>query len=206
VYADRADHRRALDALEGTLAGLAELPGRKALLYVGGGIPFVPAGDLIRMEVDYGGVRIGETTKSDWMAELWSRDASSRLAEILAGANAAGITVHTLDAAGVRDDRGVEGDVDRLQAPEAEYQSLRDQMAVDPLRTMAETTGGMAIVNTNRLERPLARLGDELGTYYSLAYRVPDGGGEYRTIEVRVHRRGVHLRYRRGYRTRGVDP
>jgi hypothetical protein len=64
----------------------------------------------------------------------------------------------------------------------------------------------MAIVNTNRLERPLARLGDELGTYYSLAYRVPDGAGEYRTIEVRVHRRGVHLRYRRGYRTRGADP
>jgi VWFA-related protein len=204
VYADRLVHRRALDALEATLVALAGVPGRKALLYVGGGIPFVPAGDLIRMAADDAGVESGQTTKSEWIAELWSRDAAARFAEILARANAAGITVHTLDAAGVRDARGVEASVDRFDAPEAEYQPLRDQMAVDPLQYMAAATGGRAIVNANRFERPLAHLGDELAAYYSLAYRPPEEGrGEYRTIDVRVRRPGVRLRHRRGYRAQG---
>ncbi len=204
VYADRFDHRRALDALEATLASLAGVSGRKALLYVGGGIPFVPAGDLVRMAADGAEVESGTTTKSDWMAELWSRDTSARFAEILDRANAAGITVHTLDAAGVRDARGVEAQVDRFRAPEAEYQPLREQMAVDPLQYMATATGGRAIVGSNRFERPLERLSDELSTYYSLAYRPPEGGrGEYRTIEVRVRRPGVRLRYRHGYRGQG---
>jgi VWFA-related protein len=120
---------------------------------------------------------------------------------------------------------GVEEIVTNLNASTA-WQSLRDFIVtaqrhnvavytVDPcglslecstdaqqnLRTLAENTGGFAVVNTNAPEESVERIVAENGTYYLLGYAspaLPNDGRPHR-ITVRTREPGVDLRAREGY-------
>ena len=73
---------------------------------------------------------------------------------------------------------------------------------IEVLRTLADATDGLAVVNTNDLDKGLKRIADDLTSYYLLGYystnSKPDGG--YRRINVRVRKPGIDVRARRGYR------
>jgi VWFA-related protein len=73
---------------------------------------------------------------------------------------------------------------------------------IETLRTLADNTDGLAVVNSNDLDRGLRRIADDLTSYYLLGYYSTntklDGG--FRRITVRVKRPGVEVRSRRGYR------
>lgn len=78
--------------------------------------------------------------------------------------------------------------------------SLRQRL--DVLRTLAENTDGMAIVDSNDLEGGLRRVADDLTSYYLLGYYSSNSklDGTFRRITVRVTQPGVQVRARRGYR------
>ena len=67
--------------------------------------------------------------------------------------------------------------------------------------SMAETTGGFAIRNTNDLAGGLERLSRESRTYYLIGYVPADerADGRFREIDVKVKRPGVRVRARKGY-------
>jgi VWFA-related protein len=67
--------------------------------------------------------------------------------------------------------------------------------------SIAESTGGFAIRNTNDLGSGLVRVSRESRSYYLIGY-VPTtdrADGKFRRIEVKVKRPGVRVRARRGY-------
>ena len=72
---------------------------------------------------------------------------------------------------------------------------------IETLQTMAVNTDGIAVVNSNDVERGMRRIVEDLTSYYLLGYystnSKPDG--RYRRISVRVRRPGVDVRARRGY-------
>jgi VWFA-related protein len=72
---------------------------------------------------------------------------------------------------------------------------------IESLQTMALNTDGIAVVNSNDVERGMKRIVEDLTSYYLLGYystnSQPDG--RYRRITVRVKRPGVDVRARRGY-------
>ena len=75
------------------------------------------------------------------------------------------------------------------------------------LRTLAANTDGIAIVDTNDLDKGMNRIIDDLTTYYLLGYTSTNSklDGRYRKITVRVKRANVQVRARRGYRAPTAD-
>src|SRR5262249_12846303 len=68
------------------------------------------------------------------------------------------------------------------------------------LRTLAEGTDGMAIVDTSAIDQGLKRIVDDLSSYYLLGYYSTGKlDGRFHAITVRVTRSGVQIRARRGY-------
>jgi VWFA-related protein len=68
------------------------------------------------------------------------------------------------------------------------------------LRTLADNTDGLAIVDSNDIAGGLKRVVDDLSSYYLLGYYSSSKlDGKFHPISVRVKRPGVQVRARRGY-------
>ncbi len=78
--------------------------------------------------------------------------------------------------------------------------SLRARL--DSLRTLADATDGIAVINNNDLDVGMKRISDDLTSYYLLGYYSTNGklDGRFHNIKVRVKRPGVNVRARKGYR------
>lgn len=78
---------------------------------------------------------------------------------------------------------------------------------IENLRTLAENTDGLAVVNSNDLDRGMRRVADDLSSYYLLGYYSTNTklDGQFRRITVRVRHPGVEVRARRGYRAATVE-
>ena len=78
---------------------------------------------------------------------------------------------------------------------------LRNRL--ETLRTLAEATDGIAVLNNNDLDTGLKRISDDLSSYYLLGYYSTNGklDGRFHSIKVRVKRPGVDVRARKGYRS-----
>jgi VWFA-related protein len=71
---------------------------------------------------------------------------------------------------------------------------------ITTLRTLAEATDGLAIVDSNNLDAGLKRVVADLSSYYLLGYYSTGKlDGRFHSISVRVKRPGVQVRARRGF-------
>jgi hypothetical protein len=72
---------------------------------------------------------------------------------------------------------------------------------IDGLRTLAENTDGLAIVNTNDLSGGMRRIVDDVSAYYLLGYYSTNTrlDGKFRRIEVKLKPPDLDVRARRGY-------
>lgn len=87
--------------------------------------------------------------------------------------------------------------------PASGIQALLGEMRLtqDSLRTMADSTGGFAAVDTNSFAEAFDRITDANSRYYLLGYAPPTHprDGRFHRIEVRVKRPGLTAVARRGY-------
>jgi VWFA-related protein len=87
--------------------------------------------------------------------------------------------------------------------PASGTQALLGEMRLtqDSLRTLAESTGGFAAVDTNSFDEAFSRITDANSRYYLLGYAPPahPRNGRFHHIEVKVKRPGLHVVARRGY-------
>ena len=87
--------------------------------------------------------------------------------------------------------------------PGAGIQSSLNELRLsqDSLRSLADDTGGFAVVNQNDFNSAFDRLVQDNSSYYVIGY-YPDNDkrdGKFRKIDVRVTRPGLTVRSRRGY-------
>lgn len=119
--------------------------------------------------------------------------------EILQEANRANATFYTIDPRGMP-----VFDTPIGPGPMVGLKQDREQLMgrQQTLRTMAEQTDGLAVVNRNDIDPALKRIADDLSSYYLLGYYSTNTAldGKFRKITVKVVRPGVTVRARRGYR------
>jgi VWFA-related protein len=79
--------------------------------------------------------------------------------------------------------------------------NLSSMLRSEPLRAIADDTGGFAVVNTNSFDEAFSRIVRENSTYYLLGYYSTNDrqDGKFRKNEVTVPSRDVKLIYRKGY-------
>ena len=76
------------------------------------------------------------------------------------------------------------------------------------LQTVADWTGGRAILNTNAPEKSVRPILEESSAYYLLAFQASDvkSDGKFHPITVKVNRPDVQVRTRKGYYADAITP
>ena len=184
-----------VNVLENAIISLSSLPDRrKSIIYIGQGIPVnlealfppevqdtSPAATATRryLELLRGTLQAQERVKTQ-MERIFRRAAR------------ANVTIYTLDVCGLRPFTGVSGN-----PPPTCIAGLETTY----LKTVAENTGGRAVLNTNDFGPGVAAIFAENASYYLLGFN-PNGprqDGRFRRLEVRVNRPGATVRTRNGY-------
>jgi VWFA-related protein len=198
AYAEEVanDAKLTLRALVSVVESLAGLEGRKTLLYVSDGVPLHPGEDVFRILQELCG------TSSVFTAE----DLAAGFRRLSRLANANGVTVDTLETAGLRGFAGASAEenplpIDPMKSVGLDFEKAGDAQQI--LFNLASETGGRAALNGNDFRSDLALIAGDLRSYYSLGY-TPErsGDGRVHAIEIKVKREGLSVHNRTTYTDR----
>jgi VWFA-related protein len=169
----------------------------------------VPTGDPITVgpngkftTKDPRNVAEGALTKSECDADramLAEMDNKRFFRDVLDDANRANASFYPIDPRGLP---AFDNDIGPDPPPPITVDQAMLKQRIEMLRTLAENTDGLAVVNGNDLDRGMRRIADDLTSYYLLGYSSTNTklDGRYRAVKVRVKQPGVTVRARPGYR------
>jgi VWFA-related protein len=178
-----------LKAIEFIANHLAKTPGRKNLIWVSGGFP----------------LEIGFDSAAAWRnPQIDQRTFTDEVSETVRAVNDANMAIYPVDARGLmvdpRFDAERRGPTNpRAAAKPTPMVGVRNQESMNEL---ASRTGGHAYYNSNDLEKAIHNAVDDSRVTYMLGFYPVDESfdGKFHKIEVQmVERKGVHLRYRKGF-------
>ena len=183
-----------LGALRDTVTMLSGLPGKKILIYVSNGLPMVAGLDLFYAYSN-------TYHESSAITESARYNMNRHFTSLVSNANAQDISFYTFGVGGLENPTISSAELGTQQ--DSMSASIGMQNYLDPLRFMADSTGGAAIINTNDFTVGLEKVGQDFFTYYSLGYTLHQSGLD------KVHRIKVelpnHPDYRVRYRRRFVE-
>jgi len=210
--------RYTIDALNAIAAYLADIQGRKSLIWFAGSVPWTINPDFSLVTDATGRVDYSEQLKqlADVMTvgriaiypidahglstpPAYGADAAATAGSGIMDPSGSGTSFHSAGRGGFTNDNPVSS------GSAAGAREMGSQMNIAgnhmSMSNLARATGGRALYNTNGLAGAVAKveaIGDD---YYSIAYaphdRRYDGG--LRKIDVKVAQPGMKLEYRRGY-------
>ena len=129
---------------------------------------------------------------------LAQEDHDRQFRELLDEANRGNASFYTIDPRGLP---VFDSPISAPLPPALDQAMLHARL--ESLQTLAVATDGMAVLNSNDIDKGLRRVVDDLTSYYLLGYysatAKPDG--RFHAINVKVKRPGVNVRARRGYRS-----
>jgi VWFA-related protein len=171
---------RLVDVLKGLRSlvdSLSTWRGYKAIIFMGDGIPEYPAATYLE--------QLSRLRDPDPLDAGQRLSLSRDIKDLAEAAAASGVTLHTIQTAGLTTGRAGE-----------ERSMYRRQ---NTLETLALNTGG-TVSTSNDLARGLSQAEESSRSYYIIGY-APAGppDGRYHTVQVRCRKSGAHVRWRRGF-------
>jgi VWFA-related protein len=176
-----------LSALEAVVQALARMPGRKSLLFVSEGFVLGDSrDDALRVR--------------------------ARVRDVIESANRASVVIYGLDAAGLRTYGAAASEILRAPSEVTDFvpnaaSNLRELHT--GIVSLAEETGGLALVNTNDLDGAVGRVVLDQRGYYLLGFEPSEGSAERRgrhQVALKVKRQGLRVRSRRTFYARTDAP
>jgi VWFA-related protein len=195
---NNAQFFRALIALQTTdylVSSMKELPGRKSLVLVSGGMPLFESGNA-------------GTTFSN---------VSSVLGQVSDNAVRAGVVINTMDPRGLNATPGVASFQDTpaksalgvesmdfgKSSPDTFGAMLAGAGEHQGLRALSDTTGGVTVVNTNDFQKGLDKIVARSKGYYILAYTPMEAfDNKFRKLQIKVKVDNAHVYKHSGYLAR----
>lgn len=187
-----------INAMRQVISSISGLPGRKVVLHVSSGLPMMAGKDLFNLFSTV----FQRTSTLSLSARFDRRGSWNALA---AAANAQGVSLYTVDAAGLGTGGSVSAEYSQRIDPITEATFINNNQQT--LELLAEKTGGRAILNANDVTEGLGRLREDLFAYYSLGYTIGATGADtVHTVEVRAPGHpGYEVRYRRTFVERSLE-
>jgi hypothetical protein len=140
--------------------------------------------------------------RSTPIGDLGKYNVAPLIENLARAANATGVTVYAINPKGT--DSNPAGKADLQEASETSVEFANSAQILDGVNLLTRRTGGVAVIGAPA-SVALARLTQDLGSYYSLGYRSRPGKSPDRKIEVKVKRPGVTARYRNGIYYRNLQ-
>lgn len=196
MYAEqeRVEVHGLLADMAAELSTLTPLPGKKIFLYVSGGFETQPGYAMVQYAL---GTFSLQAFDAQSMAPL--------VDAVVRRANASDVTVYAVDARGLTMEGGLAAEDEPLaMRPGVAFVARQESQA--GMQTLAQQTGGAALVNSNDLQRGLARVYRDSSTYYSIGVtisKLPNPSGNH-AVRVDVSRPGVAVLARRGFSPRSA--
>jgi VWFA-related protein len=194
------DLKFTFDAMKTTIDQLAGVEGRKILVHVSGGLPQSPGLEL------WSYLQSAYPNSTSYAMNQFEFDKTSNYIGIVQSANSAGVSMYTIDAAGLTVDSNISAEqrtTSHRIDPFIETTNLQSM-----LNMMAEETGGRAIINRNDVTMALKEMEKDYTSYYSLGYTsVRSGLDRPHKVDVRlrIKKKGYAVLARRSYVEKGFD-
>lgn len=186
---------RAFDQIETMVSQLAQLPGRKSVVLISGGL--LTTGDpdafgklMAKANAANMTVYSFDPTELDEITD--TQAAKTALAQV-AEVSRTQTDVRRQPSLSERRQQSRQGDALEVAVRSSDMRAA--------LRELAEGTGGFLVANTSEVNKPFRRVLEEMEARYEVAYRPADLklDGRLRTIEVRTARKDVIVESRTGY-------
>jgi VWFA-related protein len=184
-----------LDAMSQIARYLSAIPGRKNLIWFSGSFPIDVLPDTTG------------TLPDPFAAMASSEDEFRDTVSLLARSQ---VAVYPIDARGLFNspimdastskNYGGSRGIARMNQDQSKF--FNDTAAEQgTMRSMADSTGGHAFVNTNGLTKAVAIAIEDGSNFYTLTYTPTNSArdGKLRKIKIQVPRSGLNLAYRKGY-------
>lgn len=199
TYAESVENdlRQSEEALSGLMTTLAGVEGKKVLVLTSEGFPMQPGREMFTY-LDEVAKDKNWTNGSSSMLEGMQFDSHELIRNIARNANANGITMYTIHAAGLGADN--ENSAENAKPTSFNVSQTALMNSTDSMQMMAEMTGGVSSIQTNNYALAFDRIKKDLDSYYSLGYR---GGTErvdrQRALQVRMKNRAYQVRSRQSF-------
>jgi VWFA-related protein len=198
TYAQSVEHdlRQSAESLNGLMTTLAGVEGKKVLVLASEGFPMQPGREVFQYIDEVANTK--NWRFSGTILEGMSFDSTSLIQSIARTANANGITMYTVHAAGLSG--GNEMSAENASPTPVSVSQAIISNTTDSMRLMADMTGGLASIQTNNFVQAFRNIERDLSTYYSLGYRAStERVDRQRQLTVRVKNKNYVARARQTF-------
>jgi len=186
------------DALQQIADHLDGVRGRKKLIWISGSFPAVAT----QMTARY----IGTPAETSLMETF---NVNFQINKAVQSLNEAHVAVYPIDARGLTTQNNAEGfGSNNLAGKTVDGQAMSGTLTggllnpgYDTMNFLAAGTGGRATLADNDVQGAMRRVFDDFEVSYTIGFYPADEklDGSYHSLQVKVNRKGVDLRHRKGY-------
>ena len=199
AYASSIEHdlRQSAASINALMTTLAGVEGKKVLVLTSEGFPMQPGRELFTYIDEIGREKQWQQLGST-MLEGMTYDGTQIVQSIAKTANANGITLYTLHAAGLSMTNEMSAENDRPTPIAVSHAAMSN--TTESMHLMADMTGGVASVQTNNFAAAFDRIRNDLDAYYSLGYRAgTERVDRQRYLTVKMKNRDYRARARQTF-------
>ncbi|HUP50061.1 MAG TPA: VWA domain-containing protein [Thermoanaerobaculia bacterium] len=168
-YSSSVEHdlRQSAASIGALMSTLAGVEGKKVLVLTTEGFPIQPGREMFQFIEEIGREKGWSGTGT--LLEGMHYDSTSVIQSIARAANANGITLYPVHAAGLTG--GNEFSAEHASPTPVSVAHAFSSNTTESVQLMADMTGGQASVNTNNFAEAFRRIQRDMDFYYSLGYR-----------------------------------